>query len=679
MKKNLLLLILVILTVCITNAQEGYSWSFGGAPPYNSSPAITGSAGSYQLTTLGGGAITSVSENPGIGSSCSGPINVGQYTTPFGLKFDNNPQFVTNTYTIELTVKFNATGNFHRLIGFTDLVNPGGIASASDYGIYISPDGAGPGNNRLLFYSASTSPPGDYFGPTTITANTWHHLTFARDINGLISCYQNGTFLGAYDDAAGDFIPADQPGASVYDNAITFFKDNLTEEVAGSIAKLSIYNRTLTHSEIVNRTVENACNTTLQLPANAAEGYQWKFESSPFTSTAAIAGSSGDFTLATIGTGSVTTGGTGNLTGLGASCTGSTSFPVGDYTVDAGLIFSNAPRYIYNTYTIEMAVNVSAGSFRRLVGFTDPFSPGTDGSPSDYGIYVDPSGTLLFYKGTPVNGETVGGAVITPGTWHHLTFTRAENNIISCYRNGLLIGTFDDSGNNFLPQATYNNRINFFKDNGGDEAPGQVAKIGLFNVAIIPSDVMERFSTICNLNLVVLPVNLKSFTAVKNGSEVDLSWITASEQNNLGFDVERSANGTDFTAIGFVSGNGTTAQENTYDFTDQSPAIGKNYYRLKQIDIDGRSTYSEIRSIEMDNVGQRAALFPNPSHGSITIRNIKNGSQLAIYNSQGNLVLRKIANNSQELISVEKLATGVYLLQITDKENKKEVIRFSKF
>ena len=92
-----------------------------------------------------------------------------------------------------------------------------------------------------------------------------------------------------------------------------------------------------------------------------------------------------------------------------------------------------------------------------------------------------------------------------------------------------------------------------------------------------------------------------------------------------------------------------------------------------------KSTYSEIRSVEMNEVQQRVTLFPNPSHSSITIRNITNGSQLAIYNSQGNLVLRKIANNYQELISVEKLAIGVYLLQVTDKDNNKQIIRFSKF
>ena len=140
-----------------------------------------------------------------------------------------------------------------------------------------------------------------------------------------------------------------------------------------------------------------------------------------------------------------------------------------------------------------------------------------------------------------------------------------------------------------------------------------------------------------------------------------------------------SSNSHDFRKIGFAeSRNGSTQQH--YTFTDvEKGKNGTRYYRLKQIDIDGKSTYSEIRSVEMNEVQQRVTLFPNPSHSSITIRNITNGSQLAIYNSQGNLVLRKIANNYQELISVEKLAIGVYLLQVTDKDNNKQIIRFSKF
>jgi hypothetical protein len=79
------------------------------------------------------------------------------------------------------------------------------------------------------------------------------------------------------------------------------------------------------------------------------------------------------------------------------------------------------------------------------------------------------------------------------------------------------------------------------------------------------------------------------------------------------------------------------------------------------------------------NEEQGIQLFPNPSRGLITITNIKAGNQMSVFNSQGSLILRKIASSAQESISVEKFAAGVYMLQVTDSNNNKHTIRFSKF
>jgi hypothetical protein len=177
---------------------------------------------------------------------------------------------------------------------------------------------------------------------------------------------------------------------------------------------------------------------------------------------------------------------------------------------------------------------------------------------------------------------------------------------------------------------------------------------------------------------VVLPVSLKLFTAVKVDRAVRLSWTTASEENNLGFEVQRSSDGVTYTTIGFVKGSGTSAQENSYTFTDITPSTGRNYYRLKQVDITNLAVFSSIRRIDMDQLLQGIQLFPNPSRDMITITNIKAGDRLSIFNLQGNLIHRKTASSGQESISVGKLASGVYVLQVTDAQNNKRVIRFNK-
>jgi Secretion system C-terminal sorting domain len=94
----------------------------------------------------------------------------------------------------------------------------------------------------------------------------------------------------------------------------------------------------------------------------------------------------------------------------------------------------------------------------------------------------------------------------------------------------------------------------------------------------------------------VLPVTLTSFDVKNILNKNEMAFRTASEQNNSHFEIERSTDGKIFTAIGRVEGNGTTILPQSYTFTDATPAKGINYYRLKQVDFDGRFEYSMVKS-----------------------------------------------------------------------------------
>ncbi|MBP9191370.1 MAG: Cys-Gln thioester bond-forming surface protein, partial [Ignavibacteria bacterium] len=94
-----------------------------------------------------------------------------------------------------------------------------------------------------------------------------------------------------------------------------------------------------------------------------------------------------------------------------------------------------------------------------------------------------------------------------------------------------------------------------------------------------------------------LPVELASFNANVTGRNVDLSWTTSSESNNAGFDIERrSAEGTEWTKVGNVSGNGTSTLIHDYSFTDRNVLTGKYNYRLKQTDYNGNFEYHNLTS-----------------------------------------------------------------------------------
>ncbi|MBE0539343.1 MAG: choice-of-anchor J domain-containing protein, partial [Ignavibacterium sp.] len=115
-----------------------------------------------------------------------------------------------------------------------------------------------------------------------------------------------------------------------------------------------------------------------------------------------------------------------------------------------------------------------------------------------------------------------------------------------------------------------------------------------------------------------LPVELTSFSANVNNSNVNLDWSTATETNNNGFQIERSAVGGSYQVIGFVAGYGTTTEAKHYSFVDQNVAAGNYTYRLKQVDFNGTFEYSNTIEVEVIGVKEFALgqNYPNPFNPS---------------------------------------------------------------
>ena len=145
----------------------------------------------------------------------------------------------------------------------------------------------------------------------------------------------------------------------------------------------------------------------------------------------------------------------------------------------------------------------------------------------------------------------------------------------------------------------------------------------------VPGSIVDDFSgNPRNVQLIVdmgafelqtfLPVELISFAAKPSSGNVMLDWATASEINNDYFEVERSTDGRSFNYLGKKNGAGTTTLAHHYQYLDKNPINGVNYYRLKQVDFDGTTAYSEIVSVEMKS--EKLELFPNPVVGTLYLR-----------------------------------------------------------
>ena len=148
---------------------------------------------------------------------------------------------------------------------------------------------------------------------------------------------------------------------------------------------------------------------------------------------------------------------------------------------------------------------------------------------------------------------------------------------------------------------------------------GQIA--GDVSGGTVMSENMVHFSTrqvsIGRAPATTVPVELLSFTGVAERGDVVLSWITVSEVNNDRFEVEWSSDGVSFIQIGEVKGNGTTDETQYYSWVDDEPITGLNYYRFRQVDLDGRFEYSPIIYVALEEQSEQVGMriFPNPITG----------------------------------------------------------------
>lgn len=170
-----------------------------------------------------------------------------------------------------------------------------------------------------------------------------------------------------------------------------------------------------------------------------------------------------------------------------------------------------------------------------------------------------------------------------------------------------------------------------------------------------------------------LPVTLISFNAYKINDIAQLKWETSSERNNAGFDIEKSKDGQNFYKIGFVAGVNNFNSIRKYNFIDKDINANKQYYRLKQVDNDGKFDYSEVRLLTFDKI--KFSVFPNPFSSSISISaftDVNENVMVSIFNSEGKVVYDKnieiSANQTVHLEEnvIQQLSKGIYYIRIAN-------------
>ncbi len=171
-----------------------------------------------------------------------------------------------------------------------------------------------------------------------------------------------------------------------------------------------------------------------------------------------------------------------------------------------------------------------------------------------------------------------------------------------------------------------------------------------------------------------LPLKLISFEINSDLLLNHLRWQTANETNTSSFVIERSSNGSGFTAIGNVPAKGS----GSYSYTDPQPLNGGVYYRLKSIDKDGSFTYSKVVTVTLAVNGNRLAVYPNPSKSVVTI----SGNHIAtvqVVNNLGRVIsTQTLKDATNPSLSVSNLPAGIYHLRVQTTDGAVNSVGFVK-
>ncbi len=175
----------------------------------------------------------------------------------------------------------------------------------------------------------------------------------------------------------------------------------------------------------------------------------------------------------------------------------------------------------------------------------------------------------------------------------------------------------------------------------------------------------------------ILPVKLSAFTVQKIDAAARISWTTEQEINSSHFIVERSADGNIWNSIATVAASGNSTRKINYEFYDNTPARGINYYRLRQIDKDGKFDYSAIRSV-LFNSGNTVDIAPNPATNFINVYIGKNSNRQAatiqVLNIDGKVVYSTLSAQSHVQINTGNMAKGLYFVKVVS-ENETRMLK----
>ena len=246
----------------------------------------------------------------------------------------------------------------------------------------------------------------------------------------------------------------------------------------------------------------------------------------------------------------------------------------------------------------------------------------------------------------------------------HNPFVKGDYVYVAYYREGVQVWNISDP-NNAVLEGYYDTNTN---SNAG-VFDGVWGVYPYFNSGTVIGSDTNTGLYVLSVNS-ILPVELKEFSVVKNGKRAELNWITAFERNNEEFEVQRSTNKENYTVVTTVRGQGNSEGDVAYQAFDDNPIAGVNYYRLKQIDTDGKFEYSDVKSVEFApevSIDIYPSLVKKGERISFEIKGISSSDfTFSVTDIAGKLIEKGTVSRFSDnyYFSTTNLVSGVYVVDL---------------
>lgn len=266
----------------------------------------------------------------------------------------------------------------------------------------------------------------------------------------------------------------------------------------------------------------------------------------------------------------------------------------------------------------------------------------------------------------------------TIGKWFHITYTLNDSlRKSSIYINGVCVDSSQSGQVNSIPSGIKNSLrigVNFI---------GRIDELKIFNHSFNSTQATDLYN---NSNKPLspctgpLPIELLSFNANCKNDGIQLNWSTGSEQNNDKFIIEKSRDGKDWININTIKGTGNSNTELNYTITDKDNWNSITYYRLSQIDFNGKTETFDPISIDCGIKESNVILYPNPNNGSFTIEvsseQMELNTELIITDITGKIIHKDVIDISEGKTNIPielNLNKGIYNVNLINKHNNKVI------